>query len=265
MDRPRSQRDPAGYSIPPQMYDIAVGWDPQPEINRLLLLTRQAGVVPASVLELGCGTGRLLGALRREVPDVCGIELSPAMAELARARAAGEILVGDMSDFAVGRRFNLIFSSANTIRHVLSDAAIARMWRCIGEHLEPGGVFVADLELGFAAEGEKVGKPATWMISRGEVTVHVSWLVIEPPSPRTRCCTIEYTFAARGGPLPGRWQERFHLRTYDAHEFVEMAARGGRLEARGIYEVRDPYLLETPAEKAVGRFLVVLQGAGGGG
>jgi SAM-dependent methyltransferase len=259
MDVPRSQRSPAGYSIPAEMYDIAVGWDPQPEIQRLLLLARQAGVAPGSALELGCGTGRLLRALRREVPELCGIELSRSMAALARARDAGAILVGDMSDFALGRRFDLIFSSANTIRHVLTDDAIGRMWRCIEEHLEPGGVFIADLELGFGAEAGKVGRPATWMISRGEVTVHASWLVVEPPSAQTRCCTIEYTLEAREGMSPGRWQERFRLRTYDACEFLELASRSGGLEPRGLYEVRDPYLFETPAEKALGRFLAVLQ------
>jgi SAM-dependent methyltransferase len=259
MDNARPHGDTAGYTVPPGIYDVAVGWNPQPEITRLLFVARQAGVTPAGALELGCGTGRLLPALRREVPDVCGIELSPAMAELARSRCAAEICVGDMSDFALGRRFDLLFSSANTIRHVLSDAAIRRMWGCVGKHLEPGGVFVADLEFGFAAEAEKVGEPATWVISRGELSVHTSWRVAEPPSPVTRCCTIEYTFEARGGASPGKWQERFPLRVYDAGEFLELALQSGGLELRGLYELRDPYLLATPPEKAVGRFLVVLQ------
>ncbi|MFQ5807336.1 MAG: class I SAM-dependent methyltransferase [Phycisphaerae bacterium] len=261
MDNSRAETDNARYSMPPEVYDIGVGWDPQPEISRLLFLAEQAGVRPGSALELGCGTGRLMRALREHVPDTCGIELSPAMADLGRARGAGEILVGDMSDFTFGRRFDLIFASANTIRHVLTADAIARMWDCIREHLEPGGLFIADLELGFAAEAAKVGRPATWMIAHGETTVHASWLVAEPPSPKTRCCTIAYTLEARGGALAGKWQERFRLRTYDAHEFLEFATVGGGLEPRGIYELRDPYLLETSAEKAVGRFLAVLRRA----
>jgi SAM-dependent methyltransferase len=259
MDTPRSKREPAGYSIPPQIYDIGVGWDPQPEIDRLLFVARQAGVEPHSALELGCGTGRLLRLLRELLPDTCGIELSPEMAELGRAQNAGEILVGDMGHFTLGRRFDLIFTSANTVRHVLSDEAIARMWGCVRDHLEPGGVFIADLELGFAAEAAKVGKPATWMISRGGTTLRVSWLVTEPPSPITRCCAIEYTFEARGGELSGTWHERFQLRTYDAPEFLEWASRHGGLAPGGIHEVRDPYLVATRPERAVGRFLVVLQ------
>jgi len=114
----------SGYGIPAEIYDIGVGWDPHPEINHLLFLARQAGIGPRSALELGCGTGRLLGALRKVVPDVCGIELSPAMAKWACKRTGNRIVVGDMANFAFGRRFDLIYTSANTIRHVLSDEAL---------------------------------------------------------------------------------------------------------------------------------------------
>lgn len=259
MDEPRHGSESRGYHVPPEIYDIAVGWDPQPEIDRLLFLARQAGLWPQSALELGCGTGRLVRCLRHTVPVVCGIELSAAMAELGRARGAGEILVADLSDFTLDREFELIFTSANTIRHVLTDDTLARMWRCVAAHLAPSGVFIADLELGFADQAARVGKPAMWTTSRGQTGVHVSWLVSEAPSPITRCCKVEYTFEARGDGPPSRWQERLELRTYDAREFIELASSGARLELAGLYEVRDPYLVEIPVEDAVGRFLVVLQ------
>jgi hypothetical protein len=181
------------------------------------------------------------------------------MAQRGRASGAGEILVGHMGDFGLGRRFDLIYTSANTIRHVLTDEDVERMWRCIGAHLAPGGVFVADLELGFADQAAKVDKPATWTISRGQTEVRASWMVSAPPSRRTRRCKIEYTFEARGPKLHGKWQERFELRTYEAPEFLELASRGAGLEPAGIYIARDPYLFDTPPEKAAGRCVVVLR------
>jgi SAM-dependent methyltransferase len=241
------------------VYDIALGWDPQPEVNRLLFLARQSGVAPSSALELGCGTGRLLPALCEAVPDVAGLELSPAMAEFAQTRSRAHIVVGDMGNFALERTFDLVFTSANTLRHVHTPQAIAAMWKCITDHLVPGGVFVADLELGFAAEADKVGRPACWSISRGDVLMHTSWQVIEPPSPKTRCCTAEWVFESRRGEPTGTWRERFPLRTYDAVELLELATADGRLRPAGIYENRDPHLIETPTAKAVGRMLVALQ------
>jgi SAM-dependent methyltransferase len=259
MERPSSERANAGYTVPPEVYDLAVGWDPQPEVDRLLFLARQAGVEAGCALELGCATGRLLRPLEAAVPDLCGIELSPGLAEFARTRGTAEIVLGDMTDFALGRPFDLIFTSANTIRHALDDTTVDRMWRCIHEHLTPGGVFIADLELGFDAQAESVGKPLSWEIARGKTRVRATWLLKAPPSSRTRCCRVEYTFERRGGAAPGTWRECFELRTYDAREFLTRASSAGRLKTAGIYELRDPYLFEARPARARGRHLVVLQ------
>ncbi len=259
MNKSAPRHENSGYGIPPEIYDVGVGWDPQPEINRLLFLLRQIGLEPRSALELGCATGRLLLPLRESVPEVFGIELSPTMAALARRRGLDNIVGGDMTDFALDRRFDLIFTSANTIRHALTDDAIRRMWNCIHDHLTPGGVFIADLELGLQYEIDRVGQPTSWEISRGNKLVKVTWLVTEPPSPDDYCCMITYTFKSRGEEPRGTWQESFKLRAYDASEFVRMATAEGLLNLLGLYEVRDPYLPETSPDKASGRHLVLLQ------
>lgn len=256
------RRPYAGCAISPEVHSIGFGWDPQPEVNRLLHLARAGGVNARSALELGCGTGRLLESVRAAVPEVVALDLSRAVVEFARSRSRAEIIVANMSDFSLNRRFDLIYASANTIRHVCGLSAVQRMWQRIGEHLSPGGVFIADLELGIAAEAARVGKPATWEISRGSTLVHVSWEVVEPPSPASPLTGIRWTFESRGGETPGVWSEMFQLRAYDATGFVATAERHGGLECIGIHEPRDPYLVETSLAKAVGRMLVVLQSAG---
>ncbi|MFH1748458.1 MAG: hypothetical protein ABIG44_15600 [Planctomycetota bacterium] len=51
------------------------------------------------------------------------------------------------------------------------------------------------------------------------------------------------------------------MRTYDADEFLRLATADGLLEPRGFYLLRDPYLFETPTDRAVGRMLVALRRA----
>jgi hypothetical protein len=157
------------------------------------------------------------------------------MARYARSKAGALTAAGDMSAFRFRRQFDLTFTSANTIRHVISNEAIARMWHCITDHLALGGIFPADLELGFAAEAEKVGKPSRCMMSRGETLVHMAWEVRTAPCPTSRCATIERSFESRGAGTVGIWRERFELRTYDAAEFVQLATADGRLELAAIY------------------------------
>lgn len=271
--RPRTVGSRSGTDIPAEVYDIAFGWDPKPEIERLLFLCRAAGLAPRSALELGCGTGRLLAALRGRVPELYGLDLSPAMVEFARARlsdTAGaavppvntpQVVEADMSNFSLGRRFDLIYASANTLRWVCAPDATGRMWHCVGQHLRTGGVFVADLELGFAEEAGKLNQPATWTLSRGATLVRATWTVVEPPSPATRCCTVEWVFEVKRGQPPGCWRETFNLRTYDADEFLRLATTEGLLESRGFHLLRDPYLFETPTHRAVGRMLIILRRA----
>lgn len=253
--------DYRGCEIPPEIYDVAFGWDPAAEIERLLFVARESGMEPRSALELGCGTGRLLAALRERVDDAAGLELNPKMAAFAENKSGVAIHRGDMCDFELGRTFDLIYTSANTIRHICEPAGIAGLWRCIGEHLATGGVFVADLELGLAYESEKVGKPAHWMMSRGEALIHVKWEVAEPPEAIGRRTTIEWTFEKRERDNLQVWSERFPLRAYDAGEFIGFATGGGALELVGIFEPRDPYVLETPVERAIGRMMAVFRRA----
>lgn len=247
-------------AIPPEIYDIAFGWDPQPEVQRLLLLAREfdGAPAPASALELGCGTGRLLAALEPHVERLAGVELSAEMAALARQRTRATILTADMTALALGERFDLIYSSANTIRHLYGRDALGRLWRGVAAHLNPGGVFVADLELGRAFVRESVGRPAHWSSARGEDAVDAFWSVTADVDPQTDCCEIEWKFVHRRGGARRTWTQSFPLRVFDAAEFLGTARTEG-LESCGLFELRDPYMFPRDAGDAEGRFLAVLR------
>ncbi len=68
------------------------------------------------VLELGCGTGRILIPVAQAGVAITGLDLSVPMLDIARRKVAGldattrgriELAEGDMRRFALGRRFNL--------------------------------------------------------------------------------------------------------------------------------------------------------------
>ncbi|MEV0637090.1 class I SAM-dependent methyltransferase [Streptomyces sp. NPDC050619] len=115
-----------------------------PEVRRAWA-ERLRGWLPeraGDVLDLGCGTGSLslLAAERRH--HVTGVDLSPAMVDLARAKLAGRdavFLVGDAAAPPVGeQRFDAVLA-----RHVLwalpDPGRALRQWR---ELLRPGGRLV---------------------------------------------------------------------------------------------------------------------------
>ncbi|HEY4026178.1 MAG TPA: class I SAM-dependent methyltransferase [Candidatus Dormibacteraeota bacterium] len=97
---------------------------------------------PADVLDAGCGTGSLALLAAEAGHRVTGVDLSPRMVDLARAKLAdmhAELLVGDAADPPVGdRTFDVVL-----VRHLVwtlpdPHAALAR-WVGL---LRPGGRLV---------------------------------------------------------------------------------------------------------------------------
>jgi SAM-dependent methyltransferase len=104
-----------------------------------------------SFLDLGCGTGTLLGALRRRQPTwrLTGLDASAAMLAaasrksaaptigLARARLEGPL--------PFGRQFDAAGAFYDTFNHLADPPALARALAAIAAVLEPGGLLMFDL------------------------------------------------------------------------------------------------------------------------
>ncbi|MET9889770.1 class I SAM-dependent methyltransferase [Streptomyces sp. NPDC006465] len=97
---------------------------------------------PSDVLDVGCGTGSLSLIASERGHRVTGVDLSPPMIDLARAKLAGRdaaFLIGDAMAPPVGeQRFDVLLS-----RHVLwalpDPERVLRHWRGL---LRPGGRLV---------------------------------------------------------------------------------------------------------------------------
>ncbi|RMF31366.1 MAG: class I SAM-dependent methyltransferase [Chloroflexi bacterium] len=104
------------------------------------------------ILELGCGTGRLLLPLAQDGHTLVGLDRNRAMLALARQklRRAGlvhrvSLIQADMGAFALARRFGLILLAYNTFMHLLTTEAQMAVLTAAHRHLRPGGRLVIDL------------------------------------------------------------------------------------------------------------------------
>jgi SAM-dependent methyltransferase len=104
------------YQQDAELYDIAFDWDVGEEVDWILdVLDR-----PRSVLEPGCGSGRMLLPLADRGVEVTGFDISEGMVELARRRVGDRAVVhvADMTDFDFGRTFDAAISPINTLLHL---------------------------------------------------------------------------------------------------------------------------------------------------
>jgi SAM-dependent methyltransferase len=103
---------------------------------------------PASVLDAGCGTGRVAIELAARGIDVVGVDLDPTMIDHARVKAPALAWIdGDLATVDVGRRFDVVVMAGNVMIFVapLTEATvIANMAR----HVGPGGCLIAGFQLG---------------------------------------------------------------------------------------------------------------------
>jgi SAM-dependent methyltransferase len=101
---------------------------------------------PESVLDAGCGTGRVALELSRRGHRVVGIDVDAAMLEAARAKAPGLTWVqGDLADptLDLGQTFDLVVMAGNVLIFVLpgSEGQVienAARWLRPGGHLVTG-------------------------------------------------------------------------------------------------------------------------------
>jgi SAM-dependent methyltransferase len=108
-----------------------------------------AALRPTSVLDAGCGTGRVGVELSRRGFETCGVDRDGAMLAVAREHAPHVCWIeADLADptFDVGRRFTLIVAAGNVM--IFVDAGTeATVLGNLARHLEPGGALVAGFQL----------------------------------------------------------------------------------------------------------------------
>src|SRR5713226_6389672 len=131
------------------IHDVGFGDFAKNSAPRLLELLRQNGITNGLVVDLGCGSGLWARQLSQAGYDVLGIDISPAMIEMARNRVPdGEfrqasLLKADLprcvAVTSLGECVNYLFDQSNSMQE------LRRLFRRVYDALKPGGVFIFDV------------------------------------------------------------------------------------------------------------------------
>jgi SAM-dependent methyltransferase len=102
------------------------------------------------ILELGCGTGRVLIPIAEAGHNVFGLDRDPEMLKFCRLQIPAEIaprvhlLQADISSFQLKIQFPLIILPCNTFSTLEQDTRRSAL-KCIRQALSPGGIFAASM------------------------------------------------------------------------------------------------------------------------
>lgn len=164
-------------------YDLMVG---SLDIG-LAFYSALAREAPGPVLDVACGTGRILLPCLAEGIDLEGVDLFEPMLKRLRTKAAEQGLSprlhqADMSGFSINRKFALVMIPFNAFIHNMTQAAQLRCLSLCREHLLPGGVLAFDT---FVPGWEIVGVPSGTRVFEGEMPHPVTGLPMRMYDTRT--------------------------------------------------------------------------------
>ena len=151
-----------------ELYDVLIGGLDY-GVDFYVGLAREAR---GPVLDIACGTGRVLIPCLQAGADGDGLDLWEPMLGTLRKKAdalglSPGLHVGDMGDFELPRRYALVMITFNAFIHNLTQEAQLRCLECCRRHLAPGGLLAFDT---FFPGLEIVGAPEGTRVLEGEVT-----------------------------------------------------------------------------------------------
>jgi SAM-dependent methyltransferase len=145
-----TQMDAKDYLIIAKYYDETYG--NRPDLNDLpfyLELAREQG---GPVLEIACGTGRILLEVARQGIPITGIDYSEDMLSILKAKLKREpqkvqslidLHLGDMRNFRLEKRFRLITIPFRSFQHLYTIEDQLSALRTAKAHLDPSNGLLA--------------------------------------------------------------------------------------------------------------------------
>ena len=139
------------YCVIAEFYDHVVPYRNRQDVDFFVEMAKESN---GPVLEIGCGTGRVLIPTARAGIEIVGLDLSPAMLSLCRNKLEQEpkevqarvrLVEGDMRHFHVGREFALATTPFRPLQHLVSIEDQLACLNSIHSHLAGGGRLVLDL------------------------------------------------------------------------------------------------------------------------
>lgn len=247
------------------LYDAVPLYAGRPDVPFYLEeAARAAAAGPrAKVLELGCGTGRILLPLARAGHTVTGLDLSPAMLARCRDKLAAEppavrqrvtLHQADMRDFTLPPPapggFSVALAPFRVLQHLASAEEQIGCFQAVRRHLAPGRRFVFDvfnpnyrlMTQDRSQEAEDTAElelPDGRYLRRAVRVIRVSWV--------KQLSEGELIYYLRTGSSTRRIVQAISMRWYTPFELQHLLERAGfRLEARYGNFDRSPLGDESP-------------------
>ncbi|MCD8118235.1 MAG: class I SAM-dependent methyltransferase [Lachnospiraceae bacterium] len=140
------------------VYDLLMDNVPYEEWGAFVVSElKKYGIADGLVLDLGCGTGTMTELLAQAGYDMIGVDASCDMLNIAmekREHSGHDILYleQDMREFELYGTVRAAVSLCNSLNYLLETAELTQVFRLVNNYLDPGGIFVCDIDTAYKYE-----------------------------------------------------------------------------------------------------------------
>ena len=188
---------------------------------------------PSMILDLGCGTGSFCTEMAGRGYEMIGIDLSPEMLSCAKTKALEKnpdilYLNQDITSFELYGTVDAIVCLMDSLNYITYKNDIKRVFNLVNNYLNPGGLFIFDLNSRYKLEhilGDNV------FYSNDSDVVYIWQNSFDKTKGISR---FDLTFFVENAGLYKRFDEEHYERAYDVAEMKKMLLSAG-LEISSVY------------------------------
>ena len=130
-----------------RVYDELMDNVPYEEWAQFILnLLQDRKITEGLVLELGCGTGKLMTLLGKAGFDMIGVDNSVEMLQIAREKTSQDFLylLQDMREFELYGTVKAVISVCDSVNYITKKEELRKVFQLVNNYLDPEGVFIFD-------------------------------------------------------------------------------------------------------------------------
>ncbi len=189
---------------------------------------------PELVLDMACGTGNLTLELAKRGYDMTGIDMSPDMLSCAMEKSA-ECGISplwvcqDMRAFELYGTMDVILCTMDSLNYLLNAADMTQVFRLVRNYLNPGGLFVFDMNTPYKLE-HVLGNNLFY-----EIRDDITYLWRNEYLPTEKICNFDLTFFVREAEdIYRRLEEEQQQKAWSVEEVRRLLQKAG-LELLDVY------------------------------
>ncbi len=235
-----------------RVYDELMDNVPYEEWAQFILnLLQDRKITEGLVLELGCGTGKLMSLLGKAGFDMIGVDNSVEMLQIAREKTSQDFLyvLQDMREFELYGTVKAVISVCDSVNYITKKEELRKVFQLVNNYLDPEGLFIFDFNTEYKYR-ELIGET---VIAEDREDVSFIWFNEYDEESHLNDIDLK-VFVQEEGDIYRKFQEEHIQRGYTLDEIKQLLEESGLI----FLEAYEEYTTQAPQPDS-GRIVVVAQ------